>query len=145
MGRIAGANIAGGRERFPGVVGTAITRVFGLEVGRTGLSLAEATEVGFDAEWASIQSASRAGYFPGGGEVRVTLVAERRSERLLGGQVVGVEGTKGRTDTLATAVTAGMKVEELLHLDLAYAPSFAPVWDPLLVAAGALRVKLSGR
>lgn len=145
MGRVAGANIAGERERFPGVVGTAITRVFGLEVGRTGLSFTEACEAGFDAQWTSITSHSRAGYFPGGGEVRVSLVADRRSERLLGGQVAGTEGTKGRTDTLAAAVTAGMKVEELLNLDLAYAPSFAPVWDPLLVAAGALRTKLRGR
>jgi len=145
MGRVAGANIAGERERFPGVVGTAITRVFALEVGRSGLSFTEAVEAGFDAEWASITSHSRAGYFPGGGEVRVSLVADRRSERLLGGQVAGAEGTKGRTDTLAAAVTAGMKVQDLLNLDLAYAPSFAPVWDPLLVAAGALRAKLSGR
>jgi len=145
MGRVAGANIAGERERFPGVVGTAITRVFGLQVGRTGLSFTEAVEAGFDAEWASIRSHSRAGYFPGGGEVRVSLVADRRSERLLGGQVAGVEGTKGRTDTLAAAVTTGMKVEDLLHLDLAYAPSFAPVWDPLLTAAAALRARLRGR
>ena len=141
MGRVAGTNIAGGRERFPGVVGTAITRAFGLEVGVTGLAPAEAREAGYDPVDAWIEAGSRAGYYPGGGGVLVHLTADRRG-RLLGGQVCGPEGTKGRIDTLATALTGGMKVEELAMLDLAYAPPFAPVWDPLLVAAGVLKSKL---
>ncbi|MGC8723511.1 MAG: FAD-dependent oxidoreductase [Acidobacteriota bacterium] len=141
MGRVAGTNIAGGRERFPGVVGTAITRAFGLEVGVTGLDPAQAREAGFDPVEAWIEAGSRAGYYPGGGGVLVHLTADRRG-RLLGGQVCGPEGTKGRVDTLAAALTCGMKVEELSMLDLAYAPPFAPVWDPLLVAAGVLKGKL---
>lgn len=141
MGRVAGSCIAGQRDRFPGVVGTAITRAFGLEVGTTGLSPPEAREAGFDAVECVIEAGSRAGYYPGGGEVSVQLTADRRG-RLLGGQVAGPEGVKGRIDTLAAAVTAGMKVEELAYLDLAYAPPFAPVWDPLLVAAGSLKSKL---
>ena len=141
MGRVAGTNIAGGRERFPGVVGTAITRAFGLEVGVTGLGPAEAREAGFDPAEAWIEAGSRAGYYPGGGGVLVHLTADRRG-RLLGGQVCGPEGTKGRIDTLAAALTCGMKVEELAMLDVAYAPPFAPVWDPLLVAAGVLKGNL---
>ena len=141
MGRVAGANIGGERERFPGVVGTAITRCFGVEVGSTGLSAEEAAGAGFDAETVAIEGWSRAGYYPGGGPVHVSLTADRRG-RLLGGQVAGPEGTKGRVDTLAAAVTMGMKVEDLAYLDAAYAPPFAPVWDPLLVAAGVLKAKL---
>lgn len=141
MGRVAGACVAGLRDRFPGVVGTAITRAFTLEVGITGLSPAEARAAGFDAVECVVTAGSRAGYYPGGGEVLVQLTADRRG-RLLGGQVAGPEGVKGRVDTLAAAVTSRMTVEELAHLDLAYAPPFAPVWDPLLVAAGVLRGKM---
>ena len=144
MGRVAGANIAGERERFPGVVGTAVTRVFSLEAGVTGLSAPAAEAAGFSVETATVDGWSRAGYYPGGGPVAISLVSDRRG-RLLGGHVVGAEGTKGRVDTLAAALTAGLRVEDLVHMDLAYAPPFAPVWDPLLVAASALRNKLRGR
>jgi NADPH-dependent 2,4-dienoyl-CoA reductase/sulfur reductase-like enzyme len=138
MGRVAGSAIAGERERFPGVVGTAITRVFGLEVGVTGITAQEAEEAGFDPSEAWIEAGSRAGYYPGGGSVTVHLTADRRG-RLLGCQVAGVEGVKGRIDTAAAALTARMKLEDLAMLDMAYAPPFAPVWDPLLIAAGVLR------
>jgi NADPH-dependent 2,4-dienoyl-CoA reductase/sulfur reductase-like enzyme len=142
MGRVAGGCIAGARERFPGVVGTAITRAFGPEVGTTGLSPREASDAGFDPAECAVEAGSRAGYYPGGGPVLVQLTADRRG-RLLGGQVAGPEGVKGRIDTLAAGLTCGMKVEELAMLDAAYAPPFAPVWDPLLVAAGVLKSKLN--
>lgn len=142
MGRVAGSSIAGVRDRFPGIVGTAITRAFGLEVGVTGLSPAEAREAGFDEVDCVAGAGTRAGYYPGGGETLVHLTADRRG-RLLGAQVCGPEGVKGRIDTVAAALTAGMKVEDLAMLDMAYAPPFAPVWDPLLVAAGVLKSKLS--
>lgn len=142
MGRVAGSNVAGERARFPGVVGTAVTRAFSLEVGLTGLSPDEAREAGFDPVSAHAVAGSRAGYYPGGGPVTVFLTADRRSGRLLGGQVAGPEGTKGRIDTLAAALTSGMRLEDFAALDLAYAPPFAPVWDPLLVAAGVLEKEL---
>jgi hypothetical protein len=88
-----------------------------------------------------VEAGSRAGYYPGGGTVTVHLTADRRG-KLLGGQVAGPEGTKGRVDALAVALTAGMNVEVFASLDLAYAPPFAPVWDPLLIAAGALKSRL---
>jgi NADPH-dependent 2,4-dienoyl-CoA reductase/sulfur reductase-like enzyme len=141
MGRVAGSAIAGERERFPGVVGTAITRVFGLEVGVTGITAREADEAGFDPVEGWIEAGSRAGYYPGGGSVMVHLTADRRG-RLLGCQVAGAEGVKGRIDTAAAALTAHMKLEDLAMLDMAYAPPFAPVWDPLLVAAGILKAKV---
>jgi NADPH-dependent 2,4-dienoyl-CoA reductase/sulfur reductase-like enzyme len=142
MGRVAGANIGGARERFPGIVGTAIARVFGLEVGVTGLSPTDAKAAGFDPLQAVTESGTRAGYYPGGGSTLVHLTADRRG-RLLGAQVAGAEGVKGRVDTAAAALTLSMKVEEMAMLDLAYAPPFAPVWDPLLVTAGILKSKLS--
>ena len=142
MGRVAGSAIAGERDRFPGIVGTAITRAFGLEIGVTGLSPDDAREAGFDAVGCVIGAGTRAGYYPGGGETLVHLTADRRG-RLLGAQICGPEGVKGRIDTVATALTAGMKIEDLSMLDMAYAPPFAPVWDPLLVAAGVLRTKLN--
>lgn len=143
MGRVAGSNIAGERARFPGVVGTAVVKVFGLEAGVTGLNSVQAKEAGFDAVEVVVKAPSRAHYYPGSGLVHVCLTAERNG-RLLGGQVVGPEGTKGRIDTLAAAVTAGMKVGELAMLDVSYAPPFAPVWDPLLVAAGVLEKEVTG-
>lgn len=144
MGRVAGSSIAGVRDRFPGIAGTAITRAFGLEIGVTGLSPAQAREAGFDAVDCVAGAGTRAGYYPGGGETLVHLTADRRG-RLLGAQICGPEGVKGRIDTVAAALTAGMRTEDLAMLDLAYAPPFAPVWDPLLIAAGVLRAKLSRR
>ena len=84
---------------------------------------------------ATIESTTRAGYYPGTAPIRVKLLAERRSGRLLGAQIVGEEGAAKRIDVLATALTARFTVETLLGLDLSYAPPFAPVWDPVLMAA----------
>ncbi|MDQ4143783.1 MAG: FAD-dependent oxidoreductase, partial [Actinomycetota bacterium] len=134
-GRVAGINLGGGYATFPGVVGTAVSKVCDLEVARTGLKEAEAAEAGFEYVTASMDSSTRAGYFPGAAEIRTKLVAERRSGRLLGAQIVGREGAAKRIDVLATALWNEMTVGEMLNLDLSYAPPFAPVWDPVLIAA----------
>jgi NADPH-dependent 2,4-dienoyl-CoA reductase/sulfur reductase-like enzyme len=141
QGWVAGANAAGGNEagaRYAGVVGTNVVKVFGLEVARTGLSLAEAREAGFDAEETESESPSRAGYYEGGSEILTRLVADRRG-RLLGAQMVGREGVAHRVDVYAAALHAGLRVEEIERLDLAYAPPFAPTIDPILRAAHAAR------
>jgi pyruvate/2-oxoglutarate dehydrogenase complex dihydrolipoamide dehydrogenase (E3) component len=91
--------------------------------------------VGYEFVTASIDSSTRAGYFPGSQPIRVKMLAERRSGRLLGAQIVGREGAAKRIDVLATAIWNEMPVDEVLNLDLSYAPPFAPVWDPVLVAA----------
>jgi NADPH-dependent 2,4-dienoyl-CoA reductase/sulfur reductase-like enzyme len=135
QGRVAGINLGGGYASFPGVVGTAVTKLCSLEVARTGLGEAEARRYGFEPVVATIESTSRAGYFPDPGNMRVKLIAERRSGRLLGGQIVGVGGAAKRIDVLATALTVRMSVEEMTALDLSYAPPFSPVWDPVLIAA----------
>lgn len=135
QGRVAGINLGGGYATFPGVVGTAVTKICNLEIARTGLQEKELRELGF--EWAStvIESRTKAGYFPGSGEITVKIFAEKGSGRLLGGQIIGMEGSAKRIDTLATALHAGLSVEAMINLDLGYAPPFSPVWDPVAIAA----------
>jgi NADPH-dependent 2,4-dienoyl-CoA reductase/sulfur reductase-like enzyme len=133
MGRVAGANAAGVRERFEGIVGTSIVRVCGLGIGLTGFSVRQAKREGFDPASVTISAKDRAAYFRGR-PTSVELIADRRSGRLVGGMVIGEEGVAGRVNVIATALSAAMTVEDFLGLDLAYAPPYAPVWDPLLVA-----------
>jgi NADPH-dependent 2,4-dienoyl-CoA reductase/sulfur reductase-like enzyme len=134
-GQIIGANAGGGYSTFPGVVGTAVSKVCELEIARTGLREKDARAVGLQYVTATIESTSRAGYFPGAAPMTVKMLAERRTGRLLGVQIVGREGAAKRVDIAAVALTAGMTVEQLTTLDLGYAPPFSPVWDPVQVAA----------
>lgn len=135
QGRVAGINLGGDYATFPGVIGTAVSKFCAVEVGRTGLGEREAAEAGFVAETTVVESTSRAGYFPGAKPIAVKVLAERGSGRVLGGQVVGEEGAAKRIDVLAAVVTAGMDVEQLVDLDLSYAPPFSSVWDPVAIAA----------
>ncbi len=137
QGRIAGVNATGGDERFPGVIGTAVSKICRWEIGRTGIGEAEAADAGIEVVSATIEDRTRARYYPGAGPIWVKLVAEPGSGRLLGGQIVGVEGAAKRIDVLATAVWTGLAVGELALLDLSYAPPFSGVYDPLLIAARA--------
>ncbi len=135
QGRVAGINLGGGYATFPGVVGTAITRVCELEIARTGLQGREIEALGWEYVSVRIEAPTRAHYYPDAGRMTVKLLAERGTARLLGAQIVGTDGAAKRIDVVAAALHAGMTVEEFVHLDLAYAPPFSPVWDPLLVAA----------
>jgi NADPH-dependent 2,4-dienoyl-CoA reductase/sulfur reductase-like enzyme len=135
QGRVAGINIGGGYATFPGVVGTAVTKICELEIARTGLGEAEAAAAGFETECVAVESTTRAGYFPGATRMKTKLIVERRSGRLLGAQIVGRENAGKRIDALAIALWNEMTVEEMTGLDLAYAPPFSPVWDPVLIAA----------
>jgi NADPH-dependent 2,4-dienoyl-CoA reductase/sulfur reductase-like enzyme len=138
QGRIAGRNAAGGDAAFAGIVDTAITRVCDLEVGRTGLTVREAEAAGRPCVATIRDSTDHAGYLPDARPLTVKLVAERGTGRLLGGQAVGRGGVAKRIDVLATALYMGLTVEDLPKLDLAYAPPFNSVWDPVQVAATAL-------
>jgi NADPH-dependent 2,4-dienoyl-CoA reductase/sulfur reductase-like enzyme len=135
QGRVAGINIGGGYATFPGVIGTAITKICSTEAARTGLSEAEAEAAGYAFVTAAVDSTTKAGYFPGASAIRVKMIAERYSGRLLGAQVLGLEGAAKRVDALAICIWNEMTVDEILSLDLSYAPPFAPVWDPVLIAA----------
>ena len=134
QGRIAGENAAGGRTRFPGIVGTAVVKVFNLEVGRTGLNRKQAQEAGYRIAEATVRAAARARYL-GGQDIMVKLIADRSSGRLLGAQMAGPEGVAKRIDVLATALHARLTAEQVYQLDLSYAPPFSTVWDPILIAA----------
>jgi NADPH-dependent 2,4-dienoyl-CoA reductase/sulfur reductase-like enzyme len=135
QGRVAGSVIGGRAARFAGVLGTAVTKVGDLEIGRTGLCSGQAEAAGHDFRTETIEGTTRAGYYPGAEPVTVKLVSDSGSGQLLGGQVVGGPGSGKRIDVLATAVWAGLTAEEFAGSDLSYAPPFSPVYDPVVVAA----------
>jgi len=135
QGRVLGTNLGGGYATFSGVVGTAVSKVCELEIARTGLREADCDAVGFRWLAVTVDSTTRAGYYPDAAPITVKLVVEQRTGRLLGGQIVGREGAAKRVDILAVALWNRMTVEEIALLDLGYAPPFSPVWDPVLIAA----------
>ena len=141
-GRMAGANAAGGRERFAGIVGTSIVGVFGMGFATTGLigrpGAGRRIFAGGGANRSQIQAAA----IFGGSKTSVELVADRATRKLLGGSVVGEDGAAGRINVIATALEAGLRVDQFEQLDLAYSPPFSTVWDPLLIAAQQLMKEL---
>lgn len=122
---------------FPGIVRTAITKFCDLEVSRTGLGVRQARDAGFDPVMVSIETTNFAGYMPDAGTMTVVMIADRSTRRLLGAQIVGAEDAALRIDVAATALAAGMTIDEVVMLDLAYAPPFSSVWSPIQVAARA--------
>jgi len=140
-GRVAGANAAGARERFAGIVGTSIVSIFGTGFATTGFSMAQARREGFTPVRARVEAYTRPRYYDGT-KTTVELVADRGTGRLIGGSVIGEEGAAGRINVVAVALERAMRVEEFEQLDLAYSPPFSTVWDPLLVAAQQLRKEL---
>jgi NADPH-dependent 2,4-dienoyl-CoA reductase/sulfur reductase-like enzyme len=117
------------------VIGTAVTKLCSLEIGRTGATEKEAAQAGFGFATTRTEATTRAGYYPGAGPITIKMLAEKGSGRVLGAQIVGAEGAAKRIDVLATAITAGMTVFDLIDLDLSYAPPFSSVWDPVQQAA----------
>jgi len=138
-GRAVGTTVAGEATPTGTVAGTAAVKAFDLEAGLTGvIDHDEAREAGFDPVSETITARSRSGYYPGAAPTTVTLTADRGTGRLLGGAIVGADRAAIRIDTVATALEGGLTVAELERSDLAYAPPFSPVWDPVLVAAKVL-------
>ncbi|MFJ9426574.1 FAD-dependent oxidoreductase [Streptomyces sp. NPDC101249] len=143
-GQVIGSNVGGDYATFPGVVGTAVSKVCDLEIARTGLREKDARRVGLRYETVTVESTNSAGYYPDAALMTVKMIAERRTGRLLGVQIVGREGAAKRVDVAAVALTARMTVEQMTALDLGYAPPFSPVWDPVLVAARKAAAKVRG-
>ncbi|NHX37214.1 MULTISPECIES: FAD-dependent oxidoreductase [Halolamina] len=138
-GRAVGQTVAGTPTPVGDIAGTAVVKAFEMECGRTGiLDHDHAREAGFDPVSETVTAGSRSGYYPGGAETTVTLTADRKTGRLLGGSIAGEDRAAIRIDTLATALDGDATVGEVERLDLAYAPPFSPVWDPILVAAKVL-------
>lgn len=138
QGRVAGANTVGATQRFAGIVGTAGFQVFDLEVARSGLGLEQAKKEGFEPVSVTIRQRSRAHGYPGASAIQVTLVADEPTGVLLGAEIVGRDGAALRSNVIGAALASHMTVSDLQGLDLVYAPPFAPVWDPILVAANQL-------
>jgi NADPH-dependent 2,4-dienoyl-CoA reductase/sulfur reductase-like enzyme len=134
QGRVAGINLGGGDARFPGVLGTAITRVFDLEVAGTGLDRRDAEAAGIDAVEGRVNSTTTAGYMPDAAPMVVTVTATPDGV-IVGGRIVGGRGSGKRIDVIATAIWAGMHGDDLAMADLSYAPPFSGVWDPVMIAA----------
>jgi len=134
QGRIAGANAAGGCFLYPGALGTSIVRVLHMTTGFTGLNTAQAAKAGFSFFTSVTVDPNHAGYYPGSRPMRIKIVAEEGTGRLIGAQIVGEDGVDKRTDVLATAIAGKMTVFDLENLDLAYAPPFSSANDPVNTA-----------
>jgi pyruvate/2-oxoglutarate dehydrogenase complex dihydrolipoamide dehydrogenase (E3) component len=112
-----------------------VTKVCSTEVARTGLTEQECETAGIGYRAATIESTTRASYFPGAKPIVVKMLAEPGSGRVLGAQIVGEEGAAKRIDVVAVALHAAMTVQDVVDADLGYAPPFSPLWDPVAVAA----------
>jgi len=134
-GFVTGRNICGKEERIVGIVQTAITKIFDLGIARTGLTLEEAINSGFEAVKFDFISRTKARYYPESKKLKVIVVAEKGTGKLLGAQIAGPMDAVKRIDTFATALYNKMTLKEIFQLDLAYSPPFSPVWDPVLLAA----------
>jgi NADPH-dependent 2,4-dienoyl-CoA reductase/sulfur reductase-like enzyme len=135
-------NITGGNSELDGVAGTAVFKVFDMQVARTGLDINKAKNAGFDPADEVISTRSRAHTYPGNEEIRVHIIGDKRSGMLLGVQMVGKDGVAHRINAPAVALHNKMTVEKFSQCDLAYAPPFGPVWDPVLTAAVQLLKKM---
>jgi NADPH-dependent 2,4-dienoyl-CoA reductase/sulfur reductase-like enzyme len=144
QGRVAGANMAGAKERFPGIVGSAVTRLYDLTIARTGIDEATAASENIAFATVSVEAPNKAHYFPGQDPLWIKLVYRRDNHKLLGAWLVGRDPSAGkRADVLAAALSTGMSIEQIADLDLTYAPPFAPVWDPILQAANKAQFELA--
>ena len=142
-GRAIGQTMAGDETPVGDIAGSAVVKAFDLTAARTGVIDEErASDAGFDPVSVTITAASRAHYYPGAEDITITMFGDRESGRLLGATMVGREGVAKRIDTVAAALHEGATVEDLSYYDLAYAPPYSPVWDPVLTAAKVLAGKL---
>lgn len=135
QGQIAGLNMVNLHKTFKGVVGTSIIKFFDLSLGRTGLSEKEAERLNIPTASVTIRARDIAGYYPDAKKMTVKLIYHKVTRKLLGGQIIGESGVDKRIDVLSTALFHNMSIDELLDLDLAYAPPYNGVWDPIQQAA----------
>jgi len=135
QGKVAGTNAAEGYSTFPGVICTAMTKIFNFEIGAAGLTEKQAQEVGFKTVSGTMTGTTRAEYFPGKRDVRVKIIAEPYMGRIMGAQIVGGEGVAHRVNMLSIAIQSEMSVRQLMNADTGYAPPMADTWEPVTLAA----------
>ena len=134
QGRIAADNICGGDSRYLGSLGSSVIKIFDLTAATTGINETNARKTGLNVDTVILSPMSHAGYYPGGKVMTMKVVFEKDSYRLLGAQIVGYDGVDKRIDVLSTAIHAGLKATQLKDLDLAYAPPYSSVKDPVNMA-----------
>lgn len=144
QGRVVGDNVAGGKSKFKGVLGSAVLKVIGWNVGRTGLGEQQARQLGYDVVTVITADHDRVHYHPGHGNLLIKLVVEKGCRRLLGAQAIGRGVIDKRIDVLATVLNFGGTVDDLVDVDLGYAPPFNTPIDPIQNAANVIRNKLDG-
>ncbi|MDD3149294.1 MAG: FAD-dependent oxidoreductase [Candidatus Gastranaerophilales bacterium] len=142
QGRVAAINITGGNAEFKGVLGSAVTKVFDFTVSFTGINEKTAKALNYDYEETLIRYRDKAGYMPGSQELIIKVLADKKSRKLLGAQIIGKGEADKRTNVIATALSAKMTVDEFLEVDLTYAPPFSPAIDPILTAVQVLKNKM---
>lgn len=141
QGRLCGENISAelnhqSLKPFPGIIGTSMTKCFNLEIGKTGLGESEISRNSLEGiRSTSIEYVAKAGYYPEHSKIWVKLFYDTVTHIIVGGQIVGQNGSVLRLDVLSAAISQKMTLENLYELDMGYCPPFSPVWDPLLVAS----------
>lgn len=145
MGRILGDRLTGGDLEFKGILGTSIFRVFDLTVAGTGLSEREARNRGYEIEIIHNIKPNQSEYFSSSREMVIKAIADRKTKKLLGAEIVGENGVDKRIDVFATLLTFGATVDQLFQLDLAYAPPFSTTKDPVNYTGMILDNALRGR
>ncbi len=139
---VAGINAAGGDAKYPGSTGVTTVKLFGLEVSSFGPTTALSEKLGIHPVSVRVTGSTRLPYYPGGKDLTVKLLADRKDGRLLGAQLVGEEGATLRANFASMAGHLGLTVQEFEQIETCYSPPLAPVWDPVTIAAQALRRKL---
>ncbi len=142
QGKVAGANAGGDYSLFSGVLASAVTRLFEIEAGNTGLTETAAQRNRIEVVTGAISSKTKADYFPGAKPIKVKLVVEKESQRIIGAQVIGGEEVTQRINCLSFAIQKGMTVRELAKADTAYAPPLCETWEPMVLAAEMVLMKL---
>ena len=142
QGKVAGANAGGDYSQFTGILASAVTRLFEIEAGNTGMTEAGAARNRIEVVVGAISSKTKADYFPGAKPIKVKLVVEKESQRIIGGQVIGGEEVTQRINCLSFAIQKGMTVRELAKADTAYAPPLCETWEPMVLAAEMVLMKL---
>lgn len=137
-GRVAAQNIMGEKTKFPGILGTAVFKIFDYEVARTGLSMKEALDAGFEPVEKVIKTFSKAHTCKNYEKIHIHIIGDKKTKKVLGLFMVGKEGVARRINSAAVALHASLTAEDLADVDTAYAPPFSPVWDPVILAAGEL-------
>jgi NADPH-dependent 2,4-dienoyl-CoA reductase/sulfur reductase-like enzyme len=142
QGKVAGANAGGDYSQFSGILASAVTMLFEIEAGNTGLTETAAARNRIEVVTGAISSKTKADYFPGAKSIKVKLVVEKESQRIIGGQVIGGEEVTQRINCLSFAIQMGMTVRELAKADTAYAPPLCETWEPMVLAAEMVLMKL---